>query len=280
VLAILGGFGAALAFATATLCNSRASRLIGPTTLLAWVMLLGLALVAPLAAFEGVPDGVDREAVVLLAVAGLGNVVGLLLAYAALRIGKVGIVAPVISTQGAIAAVIAVIAGEALAPGAGVLLAAIAIGIFLAARSNEGGTGEGDASAALYALGGAACFGASLYATGKVSTDLPVAWALLPSRLLGTVLVTLPVIVTSRLRMTRAALPLVLVSSACEVAGFALFALGARHGIATSAVLASQFGAIAAVAAYILFRERLARVQRAGVVVIVIAVGALTAVQA
>jgi drug/metabolite transporter (DMT)-like permease len=80
--------------------------------------------------------------------------------------------------------------------------------------------------------------------------------------------------------MTRAALPLVLVSSVCEVAGFALFALGARHGIATSAVLASQFGAIAAVAAYILFRERLASVQRAGVVVIVVGVGALTAVQA
>jgi drug/metabolite transporter (DMT)-like permease len=280
MLAILGGFGAALAFATATLCNSRASRMIGPTTLLAWVMLLGLALVGPLAAIEGTPDGLDREAVLLLAVAALGNVAGLLLAYAGLRIGKVGIVGPVISTQGAIAAVIAVLAGEALAPGAGVLLAVIAVGIFLAAGSSEGGASEGDARAALYALGGAACFGASLYATGKVSADLPVPWALLPARLLGTVLVTLPVIATSRLRMTRAALPLVLVSAVCEVAGFALFALGARHGIATSAVLASQFGAIAAVAAYILFRERLASVQRAGVVVIVVGVGALTAVQA
>jgi drug/metabolite transporter (DMT)-like permease len=130
MLAILGGFGAAAAFATATLCNSRASRMIGPTTLLAWVMLLGLALVGPLAAMEGTPDGLDREAVLLLAVAALGNVAGLLLAYSGLRIGKVGVVGPVISTQGAIAAVIAVIAGEALAPGAGVLLAVIAIGSF------------------------------------------------------------------------------------------------------------------------------------------------------
>jgi drug/metabolite transporter (DMT)-like permease len=279
MLAILGGFGAALAFATATLCNSRATRMIGPTTLLAWVMLLGLALVAPLAAIEGVPDGLDREGALLLAVAALGNVAGLTLAYAGLRIGKVGIVGPVISTQGAIAAVMAVIAGEALAPGAGVLLAVIAVGIFLAG-SSEGGAREGDARAALYALGGAACFGASLYATGTVSADLPVPWALLPARLLGTVLVTLPLIAKSRLRITRAALPLVLVSAVCEVAGFALFALGARRGIATSAVLASQFGAIAAVAAYILFRERLASVQRAGVVMIVVAVGALTAVQA
>jgi drug/metabolite transporter (DMT)-like permease len=279
MLAILGGFGAALAFATATLCNSRASRMIGPTTLLAWVMLLGLALVGPLTAIEGAPDGLDWDAVILLAVAGLGNVAGLLLAYAGLRIGKVGIVAPVVSTEGAIAAVIAVIAGEALAPGAGVLLAVIAVGIFLAA-SSEGGAGERDARPVLYALVAAACFGASLYATGRISADLPVLWALLPPRLLGTLLVTLPLIATSGLRMTRAALPLVLVSAVCEVAGFALFALGARHGIATSAVVASQFGAIAAVAGYVLFRERLAGVQLLGVVVIVVGVGALTGVQA
>jgi drug/metabolite transporter (DMT)-like permease len=279
MLAILGGLGAALAFATATLCNARASRMIGPTTLLAWVMLLGLAMVGPLTAIEGAPDRLDRDALILLAIAGLGNVAGLLLAYSGLRIGKVGIVGPVVSTEGAIAAVIAVIAGEALVPGAGVLLGVIAVGIFLAG-SSEGGAGKRDARPVLYALGAAACFGSSLYATGKVSTDLPVLWALLPARLLGTVLVTLPLIATSGLRMTRAALPLVLVSAACEVAGFALFALGARHGIATSAVLASQFGAIAAVAAYILFQERLANVQRAGVVVIVVGVGALTAVQA
>lgn len=279
MLPILGGFGAALAFATATLCNSRASRMIGPTTLLAWVMVLGLALVGLPAAIEGVPDGLDRDALVLLAVAGLGNVAGLLLAYTGLRIGKVGIVGPVVSTEGAIAAVIAVVAGEALTPGAGVLLAMIAVGIFLAG-SSEGGDEEHDARAVVYALAAAACFGASLYATGRVSADLPVVWALLPARLLGTLLVTLPLVATSGLRITRAALPLVLVSAACEVAGFGFFAFGARHGIATSAVLASQFGAIAALAAYVLFRERLARVQLAGVVVIVVGVGALTAVQA
>jgi NCS1 family nucleobase:cation symporter-1 len=42
---------------------------------------------------------------------------------------------------------------------------------------------------------------------------------------------------------------LVLVAGVFEVAGFALFAFGSRHGIAISAVLASQFAAIAAIAA-------------------------------
>jgi len=45
-------------------------------------------------------------------------------------------------------------------------------------------------------------------------------------------------------------------------------------------VLASLFGAIAAVAAQVLFRERLARSQVAGVALIVVAVAALSGVEA
>jgi drug/metabolite transporter (DMT)-like permease len=299
MLAIVGGLGAALVFATVTLCNSRSSRMIGPTQLLSWVMLIGLAIVLPLVLLEGVPDDLDGESGAWLAVAGIGNVVGLLLAYAALRVGKVGIVAPVIATQGAVAAVLAVVAGESIGVGAGVTLAVIAIGVVLAGLA--GGDGEaaegGEAGAAaaprdpaagaparphamLYALGAAFAIGWSLYATARASIDLPVVWALLPSRVIGVAVVTIPLALRSGLRMTREALPLVLVAGVCEVLGFALFALGARHGIAVSAVLASQFAAVAAVAAYFLFGERLARVQLAGVTLIVAGVGVLSALEA
>ena len=61
---------------------------------------------------------------------------------------------------------------------------------------------------------------------------------------------------------------------------FALFAVGSRDGVAVAAVLASQFAAIAAVAAYFLFKERLTRVQLAGVATIVAGVAILTALQA
>src|SRR5687767_15928690 len=71
MLAIVGGLGAALVFATVTLCNSRSSRMIGPSQLLAWVMLIGLAIVAPLVVLEGVPDDLDTESGAWLAVAGL-----------------------------------------------------------------------------------------------------------------------------------------------------------------------------------------------------------------
>jgi drug/metabolite transporter (DMT)-like permease len=279
MLAIVGGLGAALVFATVTLCNSRSSRMIGPAQLLAWVMLIGLAIVAPLVALEGVPDGLDAESAVWLGVAGVGNVVGLLLAYAALRVGKVGIVAPVIATQGAVAAVVAVVAGESIGVAAGVTLVAIAIGVVLAGLADEPGE-EGRAGAGVaYAVGAAVAIGWSLYATARASIELPVVWALLPSRLIGVAVVTVPLVLRTGLRMTREALPLVAVAGVCEVLGFALFALGARHGIAVSAVLASQFAAIAAVAAYFLFGERLARVQLAGVALIVLGVGVLSALE-
>lgn len=86
VLAIVGGLGAALVFATVTLCDSRSSRMIGPAQLLAWVMLIGLAITGPLVLARGVPEGLDAEAGGWMAVAGIGNVVGLLLAY--LRSGR------------------------------------------------------------------------------------------------------------------------------------------------------------------------------------------------
>jgi drug/metabolite transporter (DMT)-like permease len=280
MLAIAGGLGAALVFAVVTLCNSRSSRMIGPGPLLGWVMLIGLAILAPLAALEGVPDGLDGESIAWLAVAGVGNVVGLLLVYAALRAGKVGIVAPVVSTQGAIAAAVAVVAGESLAAGSGVLLAVIALGVFLAGSGASERGEPHELRATLLAVAAAVAIGFSLYAIGRVSVDLPVVWALLPSRMVGVVAVTLPLLLRAELRITRAALPLVLVSGVCEVAGFACFALGARHGIAVAAVLASLFAAIAAVAAYFLFRERLARVQVAGVALIVVAVAALSGVEA
>jgi drug/metabolite transporter (DMT)-like permease len=293
MLAILGGLGAAVVFATVTLCNSRSSRMLGPSPLLGWIMLEGLVIVGPLAAAQGIPDGIDGENLGWLAVAGVGNVAGLLFAYAALRAGKVGIVAPLVSTQGAIAAAIAVIAGESLGSDVALLLAVIAGGVFLAAIAPDPRPAAGErpdprpaagkrpgSRAALNALSAALAIGFSLYAIGRVSVELPVVWALLPSRLLGFAAVTIPLALASRLRITTEALPLVIVAGVGEIAGFALFALGARHGLAVSAVLASLFGAIAAIAAYPLFRERLAPVQMAGVVVIVAGVGILSGVQA
>ncbi len=137
----------------------------------------------------------------------------------------------------------------------------------------------GGLRALAFAIAAALAFGASLYATARVGASLPVAWAVLPARAVGVAAVTLPLALSRRLTITRQALPFVVLAGLCEAAGFALFTVASRHGIAVSAVLASQFAAIAAVAAYLLFGERLARVQLAGVASIVVGVAILSALQ-
>jgi drug/metabolite transporter (DMT)-like permease len=279
VVAVLGGLGAAACWATATLCAARSARLIGAPSVLAWVMLVGLVVTAPLVAADGIPDALGARELWWLCLSGAGNVGGLLLDYKALRVGKVSIVAPITSTEGAIAAVLAVVTGEALGAGAGLMLGIIALGVVLASTVPGGGSGD-PRRATILASAAALCFGVGLFATARVSDALPLVWALIPARLLGVVAVAIPLAASRHLRITREALPLVATSGLCEVAGFAAFALGSRHGIAVAAVLASQFAALAAIAAYFLFHERLSRLQLTGIAVIALGVAVLTAIQA
>ena len=282
--AILGGVGAALAFATATLCSSRSSRLIGPGPALAWVMLAGFVAIAPFLAFGEAPDGVDGTTLPWLALVGGGNVGGLLLTYEALRRGKVAIVAPIVSTEGAIAAVLATVAGEALSAGVVLTLTVITVGVVLSATArdapDEAAPVRDPRATALLAIGAAALFGAGLYATGRISGEVPVAWILLPARLIGIAVIATALLLTGRLILTRAAVPFVVLGGLCEVAGAASFTLGARDSIAVTAVLASLFAALAALGGFALFGERLARVQIVGVAAIVSGVAVLSAIQA
>jgi len=279
MLAILGGLGAATMWTVTTICSSRSSRVIGVGSTLAWVMLVGLAITVPFVIASGVPADLDGAAVGRLVVAGGGNVLGLLLEYRAFRLGKVGVVSSIASTEGAIAALIAVAVGESISPGAGVTLAAIAAGVCLAALAGDGDqrAESREALSALFAVGAALSFGISVYATGRVSQELPIPWAVLPARAVGVAAVAIPLAVTARLRITRRAAPLVAVAGLCEVLGFASFAIGARHGIAVTAVLGAQFAALSALTARVLFHERLTRLQLVGVVVIVAGVAILAA---
>jgi drug/metabolite transporter (DMT)-like permease len=279
LIAILGGLGAAVAWATTTLCSARASRTIGALPTLAWVMLVGLvpAGIAVLVAGGSAPHG---SSIGWLALSGFGNVAGLGLVYGAVRRGKVGVVAPIASTEGAVAAVFAIALGEHLSAGVAAALAAAVVGVVLAASAG-GVEGRIPPSAIAFASGAALSFGVSIYATGRVSQELSIAWAMLPARAVGVAVVTLPLLVARRLQLPRgAAVPLVTVTGLAEVGGFASYAVGARHGIAIAAVLASQFAALSALGALVFYRERLTRVQVAGIVVIACAVAALSGLRA
>ena len=197
MIAVLGGLGAAVAWAVTMLTASRASPLIGSWSTLAWVMLTGLLVVGPVALVAGAGrTGLDGGALVWLAIAGVGNITGLLLVYTGLRIGKVGVVAPISSTEGAVAAVIAVVAGETLGVVDGGRARrrspSASSSLHVRRRSAEEAGHDDPRAAACFALAAALAFGAGLYATGRASLELPIAWAVLPPRLLGVVFVTVP----------------------------------------------------------------------------------------
>lgn len=281
MIAISAGLGAALCWAAATLCAARASRLVGSRSVLAWVMLVGLAITVPVAVVSGLPRGLHGIELTWMVLAGAGNVGGLLLAYEAMRRGKVSIVAPISSTEGAIAALLAVAAGEALGASSGILLALIAAGVVLASLApSDHESGAHPVEATLLAAAAACSFGVGLFATARVSNALPLVWAVLPPRVVGVALVALPLLVARRVRIEAAAVPFVVTSGVCEVAGFAAFSVGARHSVAVSAVLASQFAAFAALAAFVMFRERLRPAQVVGITMIALCVALLSAVRA
>jgi len=133
--------------------------------------------------------------------------------------------------------------------------------------------------AALLATASAACFGIGLYSSGRLSTLLPVPWAIQAPRALGFILVALPLIATRRIRLSRAAAPYVIAVGLAEVIGYTFYNWGAQEAIAITAVLATLFAPLSSVAAFILFRERLATRQIAGIALVVIGVTILGAVQ-
>ena len=101
-----------------------------------------------------------------------------------------------------------------------------------------------------------------------------------PAQVLQPAIGTLPLAVRGRLRLTRPAVGLVIGSGICEVVGFYSYTLGSRHGLAIAAVLSSQFAVLALIGSYVLFKERLHRIQLAGVGCVIVGVALLSALRA
>ncbi len=317
VIAILGGLGAATVWAASTLASSRSSRMLGSRVVLGWVMIVGTGVGLPFGLVVGVPADVSTQSIALLLLAGLCYAGGLYSAYSALTVGKVSIVAPIVATEGAVAAIIAVALGDALGASAAILLSIIVAGVVLSSiepatpavmagdveifpDALEGPAPEIDGAPAAaapakvvapppatadrtreaiaWSIASAAIFGVGLVATGKAAVEVSPIWVAIVVRLIGLIIVTLPLLLQRRLVLTRAALPLILIAGIGEIIGSTLSAWGSSINIAITAVLGSQFAAIAAVFAFLLFGERLSRTQLLGVILIVAGVSALAAV--
>lgn len=281
-MAILSGLLAALVWAVGNLAASRASRAIPPQSLLAGISLVGLAVCVPILITEGAPRDVSTGALSWLALGGAANIGGLSLLYIAYRAGDVALVAPITATEGAVAAVIAIAAGERVQVSVLLLLGLIVLGVVRAADSDSARVavaGLFDWGVVTVACLAAICFGVSLYATGRASAHEQFGWVAAAPRVVGVICVTLPMVLRGRLRMTRAVGPALLLAACAEVGGFGLYSYASHRSVAVAAVLGSLFAAFAVLGAAVLFGERMKRGQWFGVAMIVIGVAVLGAVR-
>lgn len=288
MVAILGGFAAACSWAIATLASSRSSRMIGPWSVLGWVMTVGLV-VAIVPAFLVTPIDLDAPKVVGLIGIGLCQNIGLLLAYYALQVGRVSIVAPITATEGALAALLAVVLGEPLALSTAIILGLIALGVVMTAveRSRDDDVVDqartardlaNPRRAVLLAIAAAAVFSVGLVLSGRLgAAGMPPLWVIVASRTIGVLLIALPLVLRRQFRLTRPAVPLVLLAGVLEAVGSGVYVIAASSDIAVAAVLSSQFAAIVAIGGFVLFGERLQRIQLAGIVLIAVGITTLSA---
>jgi drug/metabolite transporter (DMT)-like permease len=276
-LAIPFGLAAALFITGSLMASSRSVRLIGNFPALAWVALIGLVITLPWAIVTGIPANLGTEQVVLLALIGVTGLGGFLFSFAAFRFGKVGVVAPILATEGAVAAVLAASFGEQLAIGAAVMLLVSVVGVIVAgiARDPFPIAHERPLAAIALAVGAAISWGVGLYLIGRLGQELPIAWVVLPPRLIGVICLTIPLALLGRLRLTRKAAPLVTLAALCEVSLNACIGLGSRSSIAITSVLAAQYAVLTPLAAWLIFRESLGRLQIVGIALLVAGVTGL-----
>jgi drug/metabolite transporter (DMT)-like permease len=287
VIAVIGGSLTAIIWTIATLSSARASRSIGAPSTVAGVAFVGLLATIPLLATSPLPTAADLPHMPWLVVAGVCNIIGLLASYGALRRGRVSIVAPITSTEGAIAATLAILAGE---PATAALLACLSLvvtGVVLTAYGPEGDAAPNDPDSAArkggpvflaMAVSSAVLFGVSLFAVGHASALVPAPWIIAAGRIFGVLFIALPLVLFGRLRMTREALPFVIVCGIAEVAGFLTVTWGSRDSIAITAVLSTQFAVLTVIISSFL-GERVQRHQFAGAVLTGIGVAAVTVIQ-
>lgn len=277
--AILGGLLAAFGWGTATLVSSRTTRMIGSQHALAWVMVTGTVITVVAApAIEGIPSPGTGGAAWAIA-SGLCSVVGLSVMYRALRIGQVGVVAPIGATEGAFAAVIAVVLlGEHLTRGVAAGLLVVTAGIVLV--TFHGRLADIHLRPSAYAIVAALIFGFGLVASSKAGAAVGPLWTILVARLVGCLVIALPLALRGSLRVPpRRPLGMAVYSGIGEVVGFVGYITGSQSSIAVCAVIASQYAAVAAIGGYLAFGERLNRLQVIGGVVLMAGIAAVAAIR-
>lgn len=279
MIGILIGIAAAVVWGVAGVAGSLASRQVGPQRAIAWAMVLGMALAIPLALLSGAPDRVDARTGLWILLVAACMLAGLVFVYAGVRYGSISVVAPISATYGGVGAVISIAGGEPASPLALGSLALAVVGAVCAASGATSTPGEqysNQRAAALCGAGAALVWGVQLWAGGQIQDDVGASWVVACSRMVGVLVIALPLALRGRLAIPRKVLPYVVVAGCGEVMWFTLFLIDSGYGLAQAAVLTGQYGTVAALIGVVWLKERLRGIQYAGLAMIVVSIVGLS----
>jgi drug/metabolite transporter (DMT)-like permease len=275
---LLGGL-AAVVWGVGSMLSAPSSRVLGVGASVLWLSMAAVLAGAVLALAISGPPRVGAGDVAYLAVAALALFAATHLWALVTQRSDVSLATPIVACDGALAAMIAVVAGHRLPAGAYVGLAAMVAGLVVLSRRQSAKRPAGGnryaverplSKPATVAVAGltAACFGALFYCTGQVE-DTPPLWTATIVR------ASVMVVVLARLvgRVSRpepGGLRFAVASGVLDICGFALFVTAAQHDLAIAAVAVSQYGAVAVLASVVYLRERLTRRQWIGAAMLIL----------
>jgi drug/metabolite transporter (DMT)-like permease len=208
----------------------------------------------------------------------VAGLVGLAALFRGLAIGTMGVVAPLSSTAVAVPVIVGVATGERPSAAQAAGLAVAFVGMVLAAREPREEGGSGVAAGAGLALVAALGFGCFFLGMDKAS-DADVPWAILVNRISGVVLLaSVFAVLRPRGRPGRADVAPLVAIGALDMTANTLFAIATTKGLVSLvSVVSALYPVTTVVLARVFLGERLAAVQRAGIMVAFAGVGLIAA---
>ncbi len=144
MLTVFSGLFSALSYATSDMFSQRVTRETRALTQMLWVLVLGAAVLVPVALIlRGVPEEGERVGAALAALAGVLYFGAFLCLLRGLEVGDLGLISALVSLEGAYLAVSVILLGEPVTPFSAAALALCVVGAVLAslegpARSTRG----------------------------------------------------------------------------------------------------------------------------------------------
>ncbi len=258
-----------------------AVRRVGELQVLVWSLAIGIVATLPIVVATGAPHLTARGIGLAIAAAAV-TVPAYLTAFSAFQTCPVSVVTPILSCEGAAAAVIAVIFGERLNAALAFSLAVAVVGVVLVGISGGEHQRAHTRGVALVCVA-AMIWGVVLALGAPVTRELGVWWGFLLVRVFALVFALALALGTRRGPALKPALrsePWRLVAWGLGDAGaYLCFYLAAHRGpVAVASVLAAQFAVFGALTGVLFLGERLRAHQWLGVAIVIAGVTAVSAI--